>query len=62
MSKRPWLRRHAPLLLSLILLLGGCAAATPAWGPGTPRDGVGHPVDPVYGTPQPGILLENGRG
>jgi hypothetical protein len=51
-----------PVLVAAAVTLAACAAATPAWGPGTPRDGVGHPVDPVYGTPLPGVLLENGRG
>lgn len=41
-------------LIAAAILLGGCAQATPAWGPGTPRNGAGQPVDAVYGTPLPG--------
>ncbi len=39
---------------TLALLLGGCGAATPSWGPDTPRNGAGQPVDVTYGTPIPG--------
>jgi len=38
----------------LAIVLGGCSQATPAWGPGSPRNGAGQPVDPIYGTPLPG--------
>jgi hypothetical protein len=39
------------------LLLAGCAAATPAWGPNSPRDGAGQFVDPHLGTPLPGQTM-----
>ena len=43
------------------MLLGGCDQARPAWGPGTPRNGAGQPIDPTYGTPLPGYpTLNNG--
>jgi hypothetical protein len=42
------------LAAALFLLLGGCHDAHPLYGPDTPRDGNGAPVDPVYGTPIPG--------
>jgi hypothetical protein len=38
----------------LPLLLGGCNDAHPLFGPDTPRNGDGMPVDPVYGTQLPG--------
>lgn len=44
---------------ALALLLGGCGQATPAWGPGTPRNGAGQPVDAIYGTPLPGYPAIN---
>jgi len=45
--------RLAALLLPL--LFGACNDAHPAYGPATPRNGAGMPVDPIYGTPLPGI-------
>lgn len=55
-------RTGLPILLAAFLALcsaiglslGGCARATPSWGPDTPRNGAGQPVDPVYGIPIPG--------
>jgi hypothetical protein len=41
-------------LAALVLLLAGCSDATPLYGPNSPRDGMGRPVDPIYGTPLPG--------
>ena len=50
--KRAWL---AVAVVSLAALLGGCAATQgPLFGPNSPRDGAGRPVDPIYGTPIPG--------
>jgi hypothetical protein len=42
------------------LVLGGCHDAHPLYGPDTPRNGAGTPVDPVYGTPIPGAPEGNG--
>jgi hypothetical protein len=52
-------RSHADLALAIVaaLLLAGCAAATPAWGPNSPRDGAGQFVDPRLGTPLPGQTI-----
>ena len=36
------------------ILLAGCNDAQPLYGPDTPRNGVGQPVDPIYGTSLPG--------
>ena len=36
------------------LLVEGCSDAHPLYGPDTPRNGAGLPVDPIYGTPLPG--------
>ena len=42
-------------ILSVTALLSGCTATKgPLFGPDTPRDGAGRPVDPIYGTPIPG--------
>jgi hypothetical protein len=41
-------------LAAMALLLVGCSDATPLYGPNSPRDGMGRPVDPIYGTPLPG--------
>lgn len=49
-------RKPMAALLS-IGLLTGCADATPLYGPSSPRDGAGHPVDPVSGIPLPGVAL-----
>ena len=35
-------------------LLGACSDTHPLYGPNSPRDGAGRPVDPIYGTPLPG--------
>jgi hypothetical protein len=43
--------------ITIVLALAGCAAATPAWGPGSPRNGADQYVDPVYGTPLPGQTM-----
>lgn len=48
---------RAALLIALVAasaLLWGCNDAHPLYGPDTPRDGAGRPVDPIYGTPIPG--------
>ena len=39
---------------ALSLLLAACNDTHPLYGPNTPRDGTGTPVDSVYGTPIPG--------
>ena len=41
-------------LAAAALLLAGCQDATPLYGPNSPHDGMGRPVDPIYGTPLPG--------
>jgi hypothetical protein len=53
--------RLALLVLSMAALsLAGCAGATPMWGPNSPRNGAGQPVDPIYGTPIPGYTTPYG--
>lgn len=47
------------LALCTLLLLAACAS-TPEYGPGTPRNGAGQPVDPTFGTPLPGDAPING--
>jgi hypothetical protein len=60
MRPRPAMPRGlAAGLCLLAILLGGCAQARPAWGPGTPRNGAGQPVDPTFGTPLPGYTTIN---
>jgi hypothetical protein len=54
--RRPW---AAPAMIlaglgALLVVLAGCGPATPTWGPNSPRNGAGQPVDPIYGTPIPG--------
>jgi hypothetical protein len=50
-----WLAVCAILLAASALLLSACAApATSDTWRNPPRNGVGIPVDPVYGTPAPG--------
>lgn len=39
---------------ALSLLLAACNDTHPLYGPNTPRNGQGTPVDSVYGTPLPG--------
>lgn len=46
-------------LCALAVLLSGCADTHPNWGPTTPRNGAGQPVDSVYGTPVPGYPTVN---
>ena len=41
------------LALCAAVLLAACSA-TPLFGPGSPRNGAGQPVDGTYGTPLPG--------
>jgi hypothetical protein len=53
----PW--ALAAGLCLVAILLGGCAGARPAWGPSTPRNGAGQPVDPTFGTPLPGYTTIN---
>jgi len=48
------------VLAALGLTLAACAAATPQFGPGSPRNGAGQPVDGTYGTPLPGDAPVNG--
>ncbi|HUH84681.1 MAG TPA: hypothetical protein VLX85_08715 [Stellaceae bacterium] len=43
-----------------VALLGGCGDAHPLYGPNSPRDGAGRAVDPIYGTPLPGVPSGNG--
>jgi hypothetical protein len=46
----------AAAFLLLASLLAACAASTtPLYGPDTPRNGAGVPVDPVHGTTLPGV-------
>ena len=45
------------IAVAAALLLAGCAAATPAWGPNSPRNGEGQFVDPILGTPLPGQTM-----
>lgn len=52
--EKPLALRVIALSGAVALCLGACAQATPAWGPGTPRNGAGQPVDSIYGTPLPG--------
>jgi hypothetical protein len=54
MRTRCWLMMAA---LFSIAVLAACNDATPLYGPNSPRDGAGRPVDPVYGTPLPGAPL-----
>lgn len=51
--------RRPVLALGILALLASCAA-TPAFGPGSPRDGAGEPVNPTFGTPLPGTPPESG--
>jgi len=53
--------RTAAMLMGLAcsLLLGGCHDAHPLYGPNTPRNSQGTPVDPIYGTPIPGAPQGN---
>jgi hypothetical protein len=44
----------ALIAIALPLLLAGCNDAHPLYGPNTPRNGDGMPVDPTYGTQLPG--------
>lgn len=41
------------LALCAVLVLCSCAPR-PEYGPGSPRNGAGQPVDRTYGTPLPG--------
>ena len=44
-------------------MLGACSmASTPLYGPDTPRNGAGQPVDSVYGIPLPGYPSRGGGG
>jgi predicted small lipoprotein YifL len=47
-------------IVAIAGMLGGCGDAHPLYGPDSPRDGAGRPVDPIYGTPLPGVPLGNG--
>ncbi|MGO8915274.1 MAG: hypothetical protein ACLQJR_05150 [Stellaceae bacterium] len=55
-GRRPTVAAATLIVLAAVmsLLLGGCHDAHPLYGPDTPRDGTGRPVDPIYGTPIPG--------
>jgi hypothetical protein len=46
------LKMIAPLAAAI--LLGGCNDAHPLYGPDSPRNGAGRPVDSIYGNPLPG--------
>ena len=46
-----------PTIIAIASMLAGCGDAHPLYGPGSPRDGDGHPVDPIYGTPLPGVMI-----
>jgi hypothetical protein len=48
---------HLAVAIAVALFLASCAAATPAWGPNSPRDGAGYYVDPRLGTPLPGQTM-----
>ncbi len=54
--RKPWRERRmaAVELCALAIMLVGCSTATPTWGPDTPRNGAGQPVDQTFGTPIPG--------
>jgi hypothetical protein len=59
-ASRPPMER-APLgamiliaIATLSLLLAACNDTHPLYGPNTPRNGQGTPVDSIYGTPLPG--------
>jgi hypothetical protein len=47
-------------LAAAALFLAGCGDTHPLYGPNSPRDGAGRPVDPIYGTPLPGTPGGNG--
>jgi hypothetical protein len=49
--------RRLAIVIAGTLLLAGCAAATPAWGPDSPRNGAGQYVDPHLGTALPGQTM-----
>ncbi|MGO8917738.1 MAG: hypothetical protein ACLQJR_17685 [Stellaceae bacterium] len=60
MRPRPMMPTAVAAGLCLVaMLLAGCSEARPAWGPGTPRNGAGQPVDPTLGTPLPGYTTIN---
>ena len=46
--------------MAAMLLLAACGDPHPLYGPNTPRDGAGRPVDSVYGIPLPGTGLGSG--
>lgn len=48
------------IILGLAAMLGACGDPDPLYGPGSPRDGAGRPVDPIYGTPLPGYPIGGG--
>ncbi len=50
-------------LAALGIMLGACSMpSTPLYGPDTPRNGAGQPVDSVYGIPLPGYPSRGGGG
>jgi hypothetical protein len=51
--------RRMVLMLGALALLASCSA-TPAFGPDSPRNGAGQPVDPTFGTPLPGSAPVSG--
>lgn len=52
---QPWRRAMIRTALAAVaVLLAGCTDAHPLYGPNSPRDGAGRPVDPIYGTLLPG--------
>jgi len=52
--------RRTLVIVAAVAMLGGCGDAHPLYGPSSLRDGAGHAVDPIYGTPLPGVPLGNG--
>ena len=61
-SRAPRLRPVPIALVAVAILLAGCNDPNPFYGPDTPRDGAGRPVDPIYGTSLPGTQAGNGGG
>ena len=60
-ADQPWRRAVTrTTLVAVAILLVGCNDAHPLYGPDTPRDGAGRPVDPIYGTPLPGTSRGGG--
>jgi len=56
------LRPRSLALIAAALLLAACTQSSPSPGSAVPRDGMGYPVDPVYGTSLPGTPMTSGAG